>query len=74
MLATNHPASITRCGWPQSPCRAGDPHAPRTARSSWDRFADHQHAGGSVGVLPRTRRRGVHASRNPSRAHLASLR
>jgi hypothetical protein len=33
-----------------------------------------EHAGGSVGVLPRTRRRSVHDSRNPSRAPAASLR
>jgi hypothetical protein len=32
------------------------------------------HAGGSAGVLPRTRRRSVHGSRNPSRAPAASLR
>jgi hypothetical protein len=33
-----------------------------------------KHAGGSVGDLPRTRRRSVHDSRNLSRAPLASLR
>jgi hypothetical protein len=32
-----------------------------------------QHAGGSVGVLPRTRRRSIHDSRNLSRAPSASL-
>jgi hypothetical protein len=33
-----------------------------------------EHTGGSVGGLPRTRRRSVHGSRNPSRAPAASLR
>jgi hypothetical protein len=33
-----------------------------------------EHAGGSVGVLPRTRRRSIHDSRNLSRAPAASLR
>jgi len=33
-----------------------------------------QYAGGSVDVLPRTRRRSVRDSRNLSRAPLASLR
>src|SRR5262249_11538607 len=33
-----------------------------------------EHAGGSVGGLPRSRRRSVHASRNQSRAPAASLR
>jgi hypothetical protein len=35
--------------------------------------SERRHAGGSVGVLPRTRRRSVHDSRNLSRAPAASL-
>jgi hypothetical protein len=43
--------------------------------SSWRRWAgDGRHAGGSVGGLPRTRHRCIHASRNLSRAPPASLR
>src|SRR5436190_20247059 len=47
---------------------------PSAHKATEIRLAGRRYAGGGVGVLPRTRRRSIHASRNLSRAPPASLR